>query len=263
MGDNTLNTRSDGQVISSSDVNQYKTALNEDLVPRNSSGVATNEGGNLGNSTYEWKKANIVTGYFVCGQIIMFHDFNGTVSPGQGWMLCNGDVVNSTNYDALHSAGDWTTYIGSSPLSGLNLPDFADRYPIGKDATTQDGSVAITSVGNASNQTDSSHTHNVTTSNHNHLYLNHVDSGGVVESRGYTSAGATQDITSFTVSGGGAGNGSFTFATTSATGSKGLTSDDLYTANDGGETVTSATGGSSTLDITPDSIEVQYWIRII
>lgn len=53
-GTNTLATRSAGQVIQSSDVNQYKTALGEDIVPRDTNGVASTLSGGLGTSTYVW-----------------------------------------------------------------------------------------------------------------------------------------------------------------------------------------------------------------
>jgi len=55
MGTNNLSTKSSGDTVIASDPNQYKTALVEDLVPRNSSGVPTNEAGGLGTDTYEWE----------------------------------------------------------------------------------------------------------------------------------------------------------------------------------------------------------------
>jgi hypothetical protein len=54
MGVNTLSTAVDGEIISSSDPNQYKTALTEDLVPRNLAGQPTDAAGSLGSSTYPW-----------------------------------------------------------------------------------------------------------------------------------------------------------------------------------------------------------------
>lgn len=50
-GTNSLTSVSGGKV-QTTHVNQYYTALNQDLVPRNSSGVATSGGGSLGTSTY-------------------------------------------------------------------------------------------------------------------------------------------------------------------------------------------------------------------
>lgn len=54
MGSNTLVSKSDGQTISSSDVNQYKTALDQTLVPRNASSVPTDLSGDLGTSSLRW-----------------------------------------------------------------------------------------------------------------------------------------------------------------------------------------------------------------
>jgi len=54
MGDNTLITKLDGDTISVNDVNQYKTAMNQDIVPRSTSGVATNEAGSFGTTVYRW-----------------------------------------------------------------------------------------------------------------------------------------------------------------------------------------------------------------
>jgi hypothetical protein len=56
MGTNTLVSKSDGQTISSSDVNQYRTALNQNIVPRNASGAPTDQAGDLGTSTYGFDK---------------------------------------------------------------------------------------------------------------------------------------------------------------------------------------------------------------
>ncbi len=88
MGTNSLSTQSDGTVINASDINQYKTALNEDLNPRNTSGVVTTNGGSLGSSSYEWLKAFIASGHWNAGDIKAHHSYNGTVGPGQGWMQC-------------------------------------------------------------------------------------------------------------------------------------------------------------------------------
>ena len=56
MGTNTLNTQVDGTAIESSHVNDYKTALTLDHVPRNSSGIPTTDAGSIGSSVYRWVK---------------------------------------------------------------------------------------------------------------------------------------------------------------------------------------------------------------
>lgn len=229
MGTNNLATKNAGDVISQDDPNQYKTSLGEDLVPRNTSGVPTTNAGNLGTSTYAWKKAEITTGYWTCGDVKMFHDFNGAVSPGQGWMKCNGDTVTEANYDAIHGAGSWSTYIGSSPLDGKNLPAMDNKVPVGKDTTPQDGSSAITYEGNSSHQVNTSH---------RHLVIDDLASGShLIQWSTTTSANGEKY---FGASGGGKNVDS-------------LGSEDIYT-ND---------GGSAALNIKPHSAAFQFWIRII
>jgi hypothetical protein len=56
VGDNTLETQTSGTTIQIDDVNQYKTALNGDVVPRNTSGVATDVAGSVGTSALRWLK---------------------------------------------------------------------------------------------------------------------------------------------------------------------------------------------------------------
>ena len=150
-----------GGKVRTSHVNQYFQALSQNLVPRNSSGIASNEGGSLGTSTFEWKNANIVTGYWQTGDIKCHHTFNGLLPVAQGWMLMDGRIINETNYNTEHAAGNWVTYIGSSPIDGRFLPDMTSKYIIGVATTTQDGTSAITSVGNTSHLINIAHDHTV------------------------------------------------------------------------------------------------------
>lgn len=57
-GTNSLVSVTGGRV-QTSDVNQYGTALKQDLVPRNSSGTVTDIAGSLGDSTHRWNYAYI------------------------------------------------------------------------------------------------------------------------------------------------------------------------------------------------------------
>ncbi len=59
MGTNNLSTKNPGDVIASADPNQYKTALDGDVVPRNSSGVPENVSSSLGSTLYSWLSAYI------------------------------------------------------------------------------------------------------------------------------------------------------------------------------------------------------------
>lgn len=121
------------------------------------------------------------------GEVKLFHTFNGTLSVPRGWMVLDGDVVNQTNYDSLHGAGAYSTDgVSSSALLNKNLPNMASRYPRGATTTTQDGSSAITTVGNANSTINIQHSHTV--DSHNHKWYDQVDSS---ESRVYDSSGTS------------------------------------------------------------------------
>lgn len=111
------------------------------------------------------------------GAIRLFHTYNSTVDVPRGWMICNGDVVNETNYDAIHGSGAYSEDgISSSNLLSKNLPDMANLFAVGTNDTTQDGASAITSVGNTDSEIDVSHTH--TLSSHTHGPDDPADTGG-------------------------------------------------------------------------------------
>lgn len=59
MGSDTLVTKNPGDVVSSADPNQYKSALGVNMVPRNVSGVAADLAGDLGQTTLRWNNAYI------------------------------------------------------------------------------------------------------------------------------------------------------------------------------------------------------------
>jgi hypothetical protein len=67
MGNGTLIARSDGQDIDQNWFNQFRSALNQDLYPRNSSGVVTDQGGSLGTSSERWLNAYLLNHYIMNG----------------------------------------------------------------------------------------------------------------------------------------------------------------------------------------------------
>lgn len=292
MGDNSL-TNVFGPIIRKTDSTQYKTALQIDLLPRNSSGVVTKDAGSLGDAARPWKNAFITTGYWTIGDIKLHHSFNGAAPIGQGWMLMDGRVVNLANYDAEHSPGDWVKFIGSSGLNGLNLPPMTNKYPVGVAATTQDGSAPITPVGNTSHQINLQHSH--TTNAHIHTVVNHVHSGS-----NHSHAVAAHNHQWLIVNPSNANDQTFdvngTTKNLTQSGNKdsaallGMQADDesfldfpAYTSNrslitdlsgtndTGGATPDTGTQSDSGTDnqlsvtqsIQPESIEVQYYMRII
>lgn len=56
MGIGNINEIVDGTVADATDLNQYSDALRQDLAPRNTSGVATDSSGSLGQSSLRWLK---------------------------------------------------------------------------------------------------------------------------------------------------------------------------------------------------------------
>ena len=247
MGSDTLPARANGQTIDQTWFNILQSILTADNYPRNTSGIVTNEAGSLGSKTYQWLKAYIKSGHFACGDIKWMHTFGGAVTVPQGWFICDGTVINETNYDAQldKAAGDWDTYVVTSPLNGLYSPNLIDKYPVGIADTTQDGSVAITGVGNAGHEIDIAHTHS-----HNHKWYN--NQSAVTDDETFASNGASTVLPAGTdgtkkqiaVRDGEAPSGYYTLG-------------DSWTDND----ATSA--GSATQSIQPESIAFIPLIRIV
>lgn len=159
MGSGNITTRANATPTDAAWFNEYQSALSLDIVPRDASAVATDEGASLGSATYKFKKMNVASGYFKPGDIKWRHSYNGTVTVSQGWMLCDGREVTKDNYDTEHGAGSWDLYIGVSAIQNKKLPNLIDRYAKGVDDTTQNGDAAITSVGTANHLYVTDHAH--------------------------------------------------------------------------------------------------------
>ena len=234
MGTGTLTTAIDGTVIPADHHNELTSAIEGDFVPRNVSGVATTIAGEMGTSSLQWLRANIAAGYWDVGDIKSHHSYNGAAAVSQGWFPCDGTIINETNYNTVHGAGSWDTYISSSPLDGKYAPNFTGKYPVGAASTTQDGSIAITSVGNASHQVNLQHDHNM---QHTHT---------MVHTHPITTGTANDDGGSPTIATAPANTGAASNSTTSTTSSP-----------------NTSTGLSTTENIQPESIETIYYVRII
>jgi hypothetical protein len=161
MGAGRIPDRSDGVQMDDSWFNTVRSAMTGDIVAREAVlGVATDIAAKLGPSeSYRFLKAFIAFGYWDCGDFKLHHSYNGLISAGEGWMLCDGRTVSQANYDTEHGSGHWATFVGSSPIDGLKLPDFTNRYAVGASSTTATGSGAIPTVGNASHQINMRHRH--------------------------------------------------------------------------------------------------------
>lgn len=270
-----------GAKARSSEVNANFSNHRGDLIPiEENTAAASDLTHDLGTDDHRWKEAKIGVGYWEVGDIKAHHSYNGRVNVGHGWMLCDGRQITEANYNTEHGAGTWATYIGSSTLSSLYLPDFTDNYQVGTNSTTEGGTAAIAEVGNASHQiniahthTGPSHTHTVSAhthsgGSHNHQWYNYVSSG--TTSQSYNSGGSGVTITNGALSGGdhikhyiyssGGDNINLDLYTSNASGTTG--------SGGGGSTGSGGTGStnsqlSSTQSIQPRSVKVQYYMRII
>ena len=210
--------------------------------------TASDDTHNLGSTDHNFKKVFVASGFFTTGMIMPIHRYNGTVAVPQGWMRADGRVINEANYNTEHNAGDWATYVESSPLDGLYLPDLVSRYVVGVSATTQGGTATISSVGNTSNTSDLSHTH--VGGEHNHQW--HADGN-----RTWNSAGTTISVDTFNDSQGASGIIYGPLAELTSTFSS---VGNNYTDN---QSPTTGSTLSTTTSIQPDSIEAEYYMRII
>jgi hypothetical protein len=214
MASNTLVTKNDGDIISANDPNQYKTAMGGNITPRNSNGEATANAGDLGSSSLPFRRAEISCGYFFCGMIIPFHPYGGQNPLGQGWFPCWGEIINETNYNAIHGAGSWEAFIGSSPLEGRYSPALKDTSgsgvrPVFLGANSddnlnslvntyylEDGSSPFTLVGATNNEVDPvSHVHAM--AEHNHQWYVHVANASTND-QVFNSGGTAVNASTFT-----------------------------------------------------------------
>ena len=246
MGTNTLVTKNINDTNDENDLNQFNQALSGEFSPRNNAGVVSNISGSLGMEQLRFLKASIAKGYWGPGDIKAHHSYNGVASISNGWYPCDGSIVNESNYNDIHGAGAWDTFIGTSVFDGKYTPNLNGKYISGTTATTEDGSGAISTVGNSSSQIDLTHTHTGIEHNHN-WYVPGIGSGASA-------------IVGTSVSGNeGTFNSSGSSINIPVSGTGPLNAY-CYTSNSNPSTTSS---GSATQDIRPDSIEVTFYMRII
>ncbi len=236
MSTETLIRRSGGKTIHELWFDVLRGALSSHFLPRNASGVPTDEAGFLGSPALRWLKAYIASGEWTTGDIKVCHSYNGATHPGEGWMLCDGRTIGQTAYDVEHGAGAWSAYVGTSLLNGKKLPDFTNRFPVGKATTTQDGSSPITSVGSSA----------AVNLQHFHKWYNHAASSLTSDSS-FDSAGNLQVVNA----GGSAKNAGF-FGLVTTT-NQPAPAASMYTDKQ----------LSATQSLVPESIETLYYMRVV
>jgi hypothetical protein len=173
------------------------------------------------------------------GTIHPWYDYNGTLSVPAQFMLCNGDIINETNYNSTHGSGAWTDEVGTTDLDGLYTPDLnaATNVYLAGGTSTQSGSSAITKTGNTTNQVDIEHLHSWHSS----------DVSGTPKL--YNNAGTTKDVSVTTVA-----SGDNYIATGTSSGSEtGIYDEGCWTNKE----------LSSTQDIRPNTVVVKYIIKVV
>lgn len=239
MGANNLVTET-GPIIQLAHVNKFKTALSGDVLARDASGNVGNNTASLGASATNWLKAFISSGYWSLGDIKMHHSYNATVPIGEGWMLCDGRQVTQAAYDTEHGAGHWATFVGSSGLLNKFLPDFTSRYPTGAATTTETGAGAIASVGRAGN---------LVSLTHNHTW--YVANGAAAADDTFNSSGIAKTIDNTGV-----------FKAAGPDTAINIAAAQVIACDGAGRFYTDQ-NLSASFSIQPDSIQVQYYMRII
>ena len=105
MGTNTLTTIGNTTPTPGigDTIDQYKTAITLDFVPRNISGVPTSAGGSLGTSSYVWASAYI-DNILINGNTISSTDTNGDINltpNGSGSVVISKTDINSGSIDGV------------------------------------------------------------------------------------------------------------------------------------------------------------------
>ncbi len=108
MGDNNLSTVVEGTRGVVSQVNQYKTALSGDQVPRGTDGVKSDRQDSIGTDSNRFKDLNMHGIARNKGEKLMpagmMMPYAGSSAPAD-WLLCNGDTIGNASSGATH-AGD-------------------------------------------------------------------------------------------------------------------------------------------------------------
>lgn len=244
MGIGKLSTRSSKQVIKPEFFNTIKDALIGMIVPRNISGDATDKAGSLGSNDYRFDELHVdkinSPGANFIGMIVPYYTFNNLTTVGEGWMKCDGRVINQTNYDLEHGAGSWAKHIGSTPLDGRYLPNMNNRMLIGN--PYPDSQTGFLAIGYRGNQ------NNIVNSTHSHIWYK-----GQLNAKTFDVSGLPTDlvVANLSNSSGSIKNVISAAAIPNGSSASSLNTVDHYTNRGGDE-----------IDITPESIECYFAMRI-
>lgn len=120
MGTNTIPEATDGTIIPASNHNSLRDALKQDIVPRNASGVATNNAGSLGTSSFKFSDI-LIEGGILRSRLAAINIQETSYS---------GSVITS-NAGAWVTAASITITCTSRPIRIEVLPTFGAATALG------------------------------------------------------------------------------------------------------------------------------------
>ena len=147
-------------------VDQYKTALSQDFVPRNLSGVATTGAGSLGDSTYAWNDIYLSGDIIIDGQ-----ELNIESIPVRRYAIKTGKEKSSGYPDFLSTLTNSTTAVLDASTTALEMV-------VNSSSVTLSSTITYTSLSTAvnTNATANINTSTITTSTA-YLYGDYIENG--------------------------------------------------------------------------------------
>ena len=114
MGTNTIVTVIEGTTGTVSQLNQYKTALTGDLLPRNAAGEIEDEAGSVGSTTEQIKDVHMTGKIYVSGTpggftpagVMLPYTASETVAP-PGWIFADGSTIGAPGSGADYENEDF------------------------------------------------------------------------------------------------------------------------------------------------------------
>lgn len=143
MGSNNYTSVVDGQIIQAAHVEQYKTGLTGDILPRNLSGVPTDNAGNLGSYTYIWNNIYGYT-YRIGSSATNNYIANTTQFAGSDLDFYIGGTKRVT-FDETGMNGSYLTNLSVTEGKIANLAITNDKIA---GLTIQDGKIASNTITN-------------------------------------------------------------------------------------------------------------------
>ena len=155
MSDNNLSTAIDGTVVQASDVNQFKTALGGDVVPRTIAGEPTDSAGSIGTSIYPWLRSWIYTAHVAVKQIFGAVDETNPDIKDDGSQNLQLNTYNSKTHDfkidgttkaKIETTGIDATYLKALSITGAKIANETITGTQIQNASIGEGELASSAV---------------------------------------------------------------------------------------------------------------------